>query len=526
MKRIILIITVLASFVSTLSAAISPKEAEKALRELDRLLVVRAEYRATRQAHIDSLRLALRGVADGSLQRIKLYEQLGNAYTAFNSDSAIHFYNEGILSAQKLHQDSLATLLNLKRLTLLPLGGFCEQADRMFSQIDTVAMPAGLKIEYYREGAQMYDYIAAFYKKDEDIYQNKTAKVSEFRDRLIELLDPADKLSRLSRAERYFNQGQYAKAKELLEPLLAELSENDNTYARAAFCMSAIAKIEGHRDEQVYYLVRSAIGDIKSATLEVTSLQSLGSVMFEVDDVSRANNYLTAALENAVDCRAMLRINETSEAMPLILEAHQRSERSNHAALVTVMCIMVGLLIGMIVLVIFLRSEMKQMRDLQRGLRDANRIKDVYISQFLNLCSIYMDKLNNFCKIAQRKITAGKVDDLYNMTKSGKFVEEQSREFYEVFDDAFLHIYPTFLKDVNRLLRPDEQIELREGEKLNTDLRILAFMRLGIEESARIAQLLNYSVYTIYTYRNKLKNRAIRRDSFEEDVMRIGSVEL
>lgn len=157
-------------------------------------------------------------------------------------------------------------------------------------------------------------------------------------------------------------------------------------------------------------------------------------------------------------------------------------------------------------------------------LEDANKTKDVYITQFLNLCSIYMDKLNQFNKVVNRKISAGKVDDLFKLTKSGKFVEEQSREFYEVFDDAFLHIYPTFVTDVNALLLPDKQIVLREGERLNTDLRILALMRLGIDDTSRIAQMLNYSVYTIYTYRNKFKGRAINREDFEKNVMSIRSV--
>jgi len=148
----------------------------------------------------------------------------------------------------------------------------------------------------------------------------------------------------------------------------------------------------------------------------------------------------------------------------------------------------------------------------------------VYISQFLQLCSIYMDKLNQFCKIASRKLAAGQSDELYRMTKSGKFVEEQSSEFYEVFDNAFLHIYPDFVAQVNVLLRPDCRIELRPGELLNTDLRILAFMRLGIEESARIAQVLNYSLNTIYSYRNRLKARAVNKETFEKDVMNIGNI--
>jgi hypothetical protein len=183
------------------------------------------------------------------------------------------------------------------------------------------------------------------------------------------------------------------------------------------------------------------------------------------------------------------------------------------------------LMIGLVALLILIRREIRQMATLQQSLKKANHTKEIYISQFLSLCSIYMDKLNQFCKIANRKISTGKVDDLYKLTKSGKFVEEQSREFYEVFDDAFLHIYPTFVADVNRLLRDDAQIELKEGERLNTDLRILAFIRLGIEESARIAQVLNYSLNTIYSYRNRMKSRAINRDTFEADILRIGSVD-
>ena len=134
-----------------------------------------------------------------------------------------------------------------------------------------------------------------------------------------------------------------------------------------------------------------------------------------------------------------------------------------------------------------------------------------------------MDKLNQLSNIVNRKIATGKIDDLYRLTKSGKFVEEQSREFYNVFDNAFIHLYPNFVKQVNALLRPDQQIELKDDEVLNTDLRILAFMRLGIEESARIAQVLNYSLNTIYAYRNRTKARAINRDTFEADIMKISS---
>ena len=182
------------------------------------------------------------------------------------------------------------------------------------------------------------------------------------------------------------------------------------------------------------------------------------------------------------------------------------------------------LLIVLAILILFLRREMRRMRILQQHLETANHTKEVYISQFMNLCSIYMDKLHQLNKLVNRKISSGNVDDLYKITKSGKFVEEQSKEFYEIFDNAFLHIYPTFVESVNQLLKPEEQIILNDGERLNSDLRLLAFMRLGIKEGARIAQILNYSVNTVYAYRNKLKNRAINGETFEADIMKISSI--
>ncbi|MDE7394069.1 MAG: hypothetical protein K2M80_06305, partial [Muribaculaceae bacterium] len=91
-----------------------------------------------------------------------------------------------------------------------------------------------------------------------------------------------------------------------------------------------------------------------------------------------------------------------------------------------------------------------------------------------------------------------------------------------LFDDAFLHIYPNFVNQVNDLLR--DPIQLKEGELLNNDLRILAFMRLGLDDTNQVAQILNYSVNTIYAYRNKLRNRAYDRDNFEINVMQIPSI--
>ena len=216
-----------------------------------------------------------------------------------------------------------------------------------------------------------------------------------------------------------------------------------------------------------------------------------------------------------------MRISETGFAFPFIEASHTAQLDRGRNRVLWVLGGLAVLSIVLISMFVKLRKEMTRMARLRNNLTAANAAKQVYISQFLELCSIYMDKLNQFCKFANRKISAGKVDDLYKMTKSGKFIEEQSKEFYEVFDNAFLHLYPDFPEKVNNLLNPDEPLEIPTDGTLTTDLRLLAFMRLGIEESGRIAELLNYSVNTIYSYRNRLRNKAINRDTFEADIMDI-----
>lgn len=133
-----------------------------------------------------------------------------------------------------------------------------------------------------------------------------------------------------------------------------------------------------------------------------------------------------------------------------------------------------------------------------------------------------MERLDEYRRMTHRKLKAGQVDDLYKMLKSGEMPEEQTIKFDQIFDGAFLQAYPNFVKEINRLLLPDKQLEAPDSESLGTDLRLLAFMRLGFDDSAQIARFMGLSINTIYAYRNRLRSRAIDRDAFESDIMKIG----
>lgn len=493
-------------------------DARRSLEMLDDTLARRNVFIERRQASIDNLANLLR---QENIDTAGIMMMIAERYTSFNNDSALHYLEKGLQYADGIDKIPF----HLKQSTLLPLTGSFELARNTYEQYSPDSIPAEIMPLYLESGRQMYSYMSTFSPVGSVQKERYNQKALELQNKLIDILPKDSQEYRYHLGEYYFLTGQKGKARALLEDIFESEPIHSNLRARAAHHLSSLAKDEGDDDAYIYYIASAALADITAATREVAALQELGNYLFTKNDVERSYQYLTLALASAVECGASLRMIESSRTLPVIERAKRAQIESKERTIYIIGGILILILIGLAALLMILRREMNRMRDLQEHLRAANKAKEVYISQFLTLCSIYMDKLNQFCKIANRKITAGKVDDLYKLTKNGKFIEEQSKEFYDVFDTAFLHMYPDFPRKVNELLRPDEQIELKEGELLNTDLRILAFLRLGIEETTRIAQVLNYSVNTIYAYRNRTKARAINRETFEEDVMKISSSE-
>lgn len=506
------------------NGAIDRDDVKRELLRLDRELLQRERYLIQREREIDSLQIITADSTLNAESRLNTILLLGDKFSSFETASALTTYNDGYRKALQAGNDTMATKFLLRRATFLPLSGYSENATAAFNSVDTAGMSRSMLEFYYDSGRQMYNYIALFHQSDYDDYERYMSMSRGFQEKLIPILDHDSEKYKLNLGEYYYSDEEYAKADAVLTDLLESIDEQDNIYARACHILSDIAEARNQQVNRICFLTRSAIADVKSATREVASLQELGAILSDYDEIERAHNYLAVALSNAVECHAPLRMIQSAKVIPLIEKAHRKQLANSRIITYGVIALLGVLLLLLAFTMRQLYSKIRIMNSLTEKLEDANRVKDVYISEFLNLCSVYIDKLNQFSKIVNRKLAAGKADDLYKLTKSGKFIEEQSGEFYKVFDDAFLHIYPGFVEGVNTLLLPDEQIVLKDDERLNTDLRILAFMRLGIHESNRIAQLLNYSIHTIYAYRNKLRNRAIDRDRFEAEIMNIPSI--
>ena len=159
------------------------------------------------------------------------------------------------------------------------------------------------------------------------------------------------------------------------------------------------------------------------------------------------------------------------------------------------------------------------LRNSNIDLQQSNQIKTVYIGHYMEMASLLIDRFDNWRKSLNQSIKSGDTKRVQTEVASQRFTQTQLNTFYQDFDEAFLNIFPDFVDKVKELLVEGTEFRVKEGEKLNTDLRVLCCIRLGITDSTQIASFLRYSLSTIYNSRTRLRNLAKgNRDEFEQKV--------
>lgn len=518
MRQLVVAMTLLFFYVLSACAG---KGADTILVRLDKVLEQQPMYVNQKEDRIDSLKQQLNRPSLTLQQKFVLNKRLGTEYELFVSDSAMKYFDRSLSIADSLHNISWADEARLCQVSVLSVSGMYKEAWDGLHGIDRATLPDSLLPAFYNCGRQLYSFLASyspdsFYTAKYVVLQNK------YRDSLLTVLSPALLEYRLYEAERLVATRQYVQAKEIFLELVHSRPEESNVFARAAFSLAQLYRDEGRSEEYEKYLALSTISDIKASVKENAALPGLAFVLYEQGDITRAYHYIRRSLEDAVFCNARLRTIEISGMLPVIDAAYKLQVEHRHRQLILFLVIVSLLSVALIVSVVLICKQMKKLSLARRNLQQANHVKEEYIGHFFSLCSLYIEKLDNFRRTVNRKITAGQTEELLKLTKSSQFAGMEQKEFYANFDNAFLHLYPGFVTEFNRLLQPEERFIMKPGELLNTELRIFAIIRLGIDDSSKIANFLHYSINTIYTYRNKVKNKAIDRENFEEKIMKIG----
>ena len=276
-------------------------------------------------------------------------------------------------------------------------------------------------------------------------------------------------------------------------------------------------------DERLYaaYLAKAATSDITGCVTEGWALPKLAEWLYQNDRLDQAFTYINFSLSEAKSGNARTRSAVISGMMPTIDDAYRKSLTQSRDRLVVFLCLATFLFLLAAALTAVLLRQIRRAHEAQRKLKENSRLQEFYIGNFVGLCSSYSSKLQSWQKMVTRKLALGQTDDLLKTLKAGK-ISGENEDFHSAIDTAFLQLYPHFIEEINTLLRTDEQVHLNKKGGLPPELRILALIRLGVEESSRIASILQYSPNTVYAYRNKMRNKALSRDDFERQVRHIG----
>ena len=495
------------------------------LQSLNDLLKSKSMYDARKQAQLDSLKKLMSVYKMVTPSKIDLCIELGEEYQLFKADSSLVYFERAQAMARELNDNYYLLIARLKKLRPEIILGFHAEARDDFESINVNEIPEALKSYYYEAGYRINSFALNSLGRDVAFYGEFSTRTRHFRDKWVASLPQANIQHRLYSVEQAIDAGKLELGKTLALDLVEDLPVSTNEYGIAAAMVAFIYDQVGDNQKAINYYIKSAKSDIICSVKENAAIFRLAMMLFDMGYIDNAYNYIYASIEDAAFCNAQVRVYNASKMLPVIESSH-RAEVRQHERMLKGYVIAVSLLaVGLVIAIFFLMRQMKKLSEARRKLVDANSIKDEYMGQFLGLCSVYMKRLDVFTKLVGRKLSLGQAEDLYKQIKSNKFNEDQHKGFYEEFDNAFLKIYPTFIDDVNNLLNEDDHFSMDVPNRLNTELRIFALLRLGINDSSKIAEFLKYSVNTIYTYRNRVKNKAKNRESFEDDIMKIGVIE-
>lgn len=550
-------------FLAILYLSTGPAASCKAdlLQALDQVLASdpeAAENKERQLAELKNILAKCSSMEDQYNANMELYR----AYLTYSIDSALSYLNNSIILAEKLRNNERIIDTQLSRAFLYCYSGHFKEAVDILKRQNVDGCSDWLRTSYFHLTMTIYQYLAesAIDKPLADYYRS----VSETaRDSVLRYI-PNDTILL---AERLASKGDYTQAIHLLSNDYPDGQTSRQAGIRY-YVLSEIYGKQGNSAKQKGYLAMAAISDLHNSIREYIALRKLAILLYTEGDIDRAYTYIKRCIDDANACNARQRILEVSQALPIINKAYEKNEESKNRKLaysLAAISVLAILLVIMLILAAYqmrkitkareiqnetnrrlsnayneqsrLNSELKALNDeltvvnselnksnkaqsaLNDKLTESDSIKNEYIVRFMNLCSNYLAKMEryrlNLNKIASKR----NFDNLYDAVKSTRFINDEIEEFYHIFDEAFLRLFPNFINGLNKLLIPTEQF--KETKSLNTELRIFALLRLGITDSAIVTEFLRCSASTLYNYRVKMKNKAISRESFENDIMAI-----
>lgn len=540
------------------------EENRKLLHSLDSLLEQQDLFVRVKEERIQQLKMQYSRVKDVK-ELYAMNRMIYLEYRVYDADSALHYINKNIQLAQQTNNRTWEVVSLLEQSFVLTSSGLLTEALKAVSDIRPEELPQNLRSEYFGRLCTLYsrlrDYSSENFQLSE--YYNDLQKA--FRDSVYLTATPDELRYWNCRAWLYLGTPEIEPVKQAFEENKQTLSNDSRKYSIATYNLSAIYRSENNESKYLENLILSAMADIRSVNGDIGSLQEIAEYLFKHGEIDRAYNYILYCSQKAMLFHNRVRIVKMSHLQNQIYKAYQEQSRTQQKRLQASLIAVSFLFLVLIGAFLFIRKQMRrlkeanlkldstnqklsvnmdalstahqrleevnmqlkdlntQLQEVNDQLRESNYVKEEYIGYVFNICSTYISRLEEFRKNINRKLKVGQIEDVKAMTDSSATASNELKEFYQNFDTIFLHLYPDFVGDFNALLLPEERIELKEGELLNTELRIHALIRLGITDSVKIADFLHCSAQTVYNNRLRTRNKSIiPKEDFINAVKKLG----
>jgi len=443
--------------------------------------------------------------------------------------------------------------------------GLYAEALQILKQVSTKDLtPDNGLSDYYIAYNHVYQELG-YYTRLEDLKRKYVMISSAYRDSVYQVMNRDSEDYLLCEEISFYSRGLYKDAMKVNDQRLAKVKPGSRNYAIVAYYRSRLYGKLGDIQMVKYWLIESAMSDIKYAVMDQASLWELSDILNKEGDIDRSLKYIRFTWECNNKFGTRMRSWQISPLLSIIDSNYQKQiNRKNQTLIIfiTIVSVMSLMLLGLLFFVyrqkkklsdarnelklineklVVLNSDLLKANDdldtsnhklsctnqklalSNQKLNESNRVKEEYIGRFLSLCSQYVDKLDDYRKMVNKKMKNKELESLFNISRSTEFKDKELDELYANFDSVFLHLFPNFINDFNEMLKPEVRIHLKDSDRLSTDIRIFALIRLGIDDSSKIAEFLHYSVNTIYNYRARIKNGVLEdRDNFERRVKYLG----
>lgn len=518
-------------------------------QQLDSVIAHRAEYYALRDKELQNVKLSATYVTDAE-EKLRMYEQLVNGYSSYIYDSAMVYVQKGTHLAQQTHLSAYYNRFQMLKARLYVFRGFYIEAKQCLEQLNIP--PSDTHQNYLYNCAQSALYFSLnVYCENSEFSEHYKKLFNEYITKALYYYSKQDaQYYRLKGVQLYLSDGPLKDISACLNKAMSLTKPNNPLYGMSAFVLSKAYRKHKQYELQERYLLLAAMSDVMSSSNESFALQDLALLLYKnKNNIDKAQVYINLALNDANVMNNRLRrvnlYNNFNVQLSAYTDKLEQQAVWHKSALVCII-VLLGVVIANVVYVKRKNQQLKQNEQKLKALTEQlysinsqqkkdnkalantnteleNTIakRENMANAYINLCYQYIERLDNLRKLVIRKIKANQQQELLSMLSSSKHTEEANQNFFLQFDKIFLSLYPSFITELNTLLVPEAQIQLKDENEFTPPVRVAALIRLGITESAKIAGILSYSPQTIYNYRSTLKNNAIDKDHFEENLQKL-----